>query len=1277
MEIKQNFFKGINRAISRSEFFDPDFFWSTQNARILQTGNLGEVVRIKGFTKISNELDNLSILYDIIRFGDHFLTFYKNTSNNFVVKIFDDELDLVSTFQYSDFDTDKGQLKQHDDTVFIAPHNKIIYKKEGSYFLRDFISNIPVIQTATTTQLAAKAQYSLSVNSSLPSGFTGEKAFAEIRVLQYNIPTNVEDSFKIVIGSDTSGLVGPFSNLGVSDFIDLIVAVINTDPVFTNKWTARRIENVIRIERVQVGSQYNDVTVNIIESNFIGVNRLRRIDGSGDGQIQITPTLLLVTDTRGGIDSNTIYGSATITIKDAIVTQPIQITNNDTPTQIATKFQTILEASDKVTNQYDVSRSGSTITIEAKVGGREYNTNLSITVNQGAGKLINLPSNFVSLTQTREGRDSSTTGTIKPNTKYWYKARYRFVDGHLTHTCSPILVDSGSVDPINVVFNVAGILDLDGTLPRLQVYRKEDNKEFFLIEEINLNNETIQSNQFIYVDDGLSNIEPLREEINIWTKSHQAQEVIDNKLVKGNLEYFDETNNISSNQFNFSLVAAGARDRDIAPYNSKLTMYVRPQYTDGTFGFFNRLNEVLIQDTNEKIRVQQTSLVTNPDKSVSKLNFYGRYLPFGEKQNVRFTSPEMITNNLGSIEDPLLFSTVTKILFGYKYVLTLGNSAGSGILTRIDGWSEGEIDFKVLGTLGTQSASISNNILTMTIHGEDFKYIPVAKYGNQTIWKLEIFEALKEAVSTGSLKLQLKSPRESGLSSVIDDDILTEQEVLVTGIQDTSIGSRTFNVEELIHQRFFAQAKIKVLMPPADNRIYLILEKSKLDEIDNPQINNYTYLGKQEQLTEQFHVIDVAEVGNVAFELLNFEKKDNAVFNVSNTALQYGDDDQFDIITGIQDAKYSLINRILTFEDNAIFLGAKANSVDGSPVVLDTTGFQHKRRSNIFYSVLASYNIYDTLILASSFNFNRTTFQNQLIWSSPLLEANYFSGGRNFSVVSFYNLPSENGEILDIISLGGNLYVFCERGVARLLVGETLTQQKSGNVFVDSSNFITKHIWIQENLNPIKQNSLIKAHNKIFYTTGEDVYEISDGIKNISLGVLNLDPSKNYFGTYVPSKNEYRLSDGTGTFVYNTKYEQWYGPFTYNPIKTIEIDNQIVSYINGLMQEDDGNTFNGTPYTTLIQSVGNDTEIGYFMKLYRKFYVNGDNLDTATLKYGKDYTELETKAFNEDYLKNGDYNFGIKNEEGNTQKIFWEIESQKEDFSLKGFKTLYSIRRRR
>lgn len=1318
MQIVQNFFDGINRAVSREEFFNPREFHSLTNARILESGNLGEIVRIKGFSQI-NALADLATVYDMALVNNSsvgtenlYLIFYKNTANTYTIKILDTDGTQVASFTYSsDIEpTNGGELKQHENTIFVSPHNKLIYGVNSNFFIKDFISNIPKITSIVNDDSGARATTAITINQGL-SGYGGSKSQGRIS-FGGGLTSSLIYNFRIVIdGVESNEIKGSFSS--ETKLLEATYNALNTTPALTSVWDFNNVvvtdlEGLVDTTRfIQITSREEGAEFNVpIElrngqpnpenGNNAGQATYKNITRGDIGSRNRTPITFFFYDMVGGTDPNNVFGSVRISLKDANVTQPIEITDTDTPITIATKLESILNKSRKIVDLYTVGRIGATVTVQAKLQGVEYTTDLILTVNDGTSRPINLPNDFYTVT-IGQGADAIPTGTIEANTHYWYKARFRYVDGHITKTCPENLVYTKGSNLVTVNFEITDV-DLDDTLPRLQVFRKKEGGEFFLIHEVNLNNATVIADTFGFVDIGYGEIETYADVENVWTKSHNTQEVMDNRYIKGNIKLFDENVTINPTQFTLSTLQpddAGydSTNRDVAPYNSKLTVYAQPQYTDGSLGYFNNVGTLDIDGQDEIPLIQQTTLIPSSEKTISELKFFGNYLPFGERKNLRFTTPEIITPNLESIEDPLLFSTTAKLFFGYKYILTKFNV----IYTAVQGWTKNSEDgLRKIGEIGNNGAEIKTDNgypkLFINIHGSRVSYIPYAVYvdgsvlGDNIAWKLESYDALQEAVSTGELKIQLKDTNIDGLSNTTNDDELTNIQVTVTSIEDFSENDGgKFN---LFTYNGLLNTSIKWLVPPKDNRLYLTLERSLLDEIDKSKLNSSSF-SVNETVVGGFSDLAVRVTGSLGFEILNFEKETDAVVDVTIKATQHGEEDSFEVYTEVDPAKYSLINRKLNVDNTAIYFGSKLNQVDVSPVLLDTTGFRYRTRSSLFYSTLTPYNIYEKIVKESDFNFVRQDFANQIIWSSPLQDANYFSGGRNFAYTNFYNVPTENGQIIDIFSLAGNLYVFCEKGVARLLVGETLTQQKSGQLFVDSTNFITKHLWMMENMSPIKKGSIAKYEGSLYFTDGTDVYRVGgDGVENISLGVLNLTESDNYVGTIVKKYDEYRLANLTTgeTFVYNTKFKKWYGPHTYTPKKTVEIGGAIVSYDDALIKEDVGNTFAGTSYMTVIQSVGNDTETGAIDKTYRKFYISMDGdktngyMNNTTLKYGKDFTNLESVSMDDATkvrIKNNKYNVGIKNSKGNSKKIYWDVETTNDGFRLKGFRTAYMFRRRR
>jgi len=1336
MEIKESFFKGINRAISRDEFFDPDFFYTIQNARLLESGRIGEIVRIKGFEKITNELDDLDTLYDMIRICSclltnpipYFVVYYKDISGNYVIKVFDQVGDLEQTFTYtSDVEPVVGSLQQHEDSIFIAPHNKVLYEAEGDFYFTDFISTVTKIDDISLDVINANsAIYDITVKETL-DGIDGTPAEGFIKINRNNIPQGVTATFKVSI----DGVESIERTIDGSRWKSLIAAsihyAIQNTPAYDGVWTSRLGADSVTIVSETTGSDKNDIEIDIVGSDYIRVenisdgyfidaptsNWIDNVQDHGDGItsarfnmdfVESSKTTFTVHNTRGGTDGDNLAGSLNVILKDAIATDIITIVDTDTVEDIAEKLELILKGSTPVTERYNVERitnpdpeisTQDTIRLTARAPGKKYNTDVVISINSFGNVVIELPVDFFEVNEVQKGSDNTITGTLEPYTHYWYTARLRYVDGHITNTCPPRLIESGPNGFISVLFDV-DVEDLDGTRPRLQIFRKKETEGFFLIEEVDLDEKTITNGQFEYIDNGRSRIEPLVEAIPIWTKQHRTQEVIDNRLVKGNVEYFNEEYKVDPEDFTVGIEAiTDDLERDVAPYNSRAQVYFRPQYKDGTLGFFTEIDNVEIPDESNEISVKQNFEITTPEKEISKLKFYGKYLPFGEEQNLDFNSIEIQTPNLGGIADPLQFPTQTKIFFGYKYISVVERGSVRMGFTSVEGWNvdydDGPLRFlgnvRDAGTARNSGLALeADGRLSAYIHGSIQSYVPVARHviidefvpQVTTVYKLESYDAIVDAVSTGELYSRLVRGNRDAFSEVVSDDKIKDLRVKVTGIDDKTFGNDEFKVVT-IYNISFAEGfnKKESLLTPTDCRLYLTLENSILDEIDNKQLNEWDFKRTPPENSREID-LKLRTVGRLAFTLINFREQEPASFNESETRVIKTEGGDYDLID-YTPAKYLLINRELGEGDQVIYLGVKENKVDLDPVTFDTTGFRFNLRSNLIYSRLAEYNIYETPTKESDFNFHRTKYKNQIIWSNPLLDANFFSGGRNFSVENFYNVPSEYGQILEVYSLSGNLYVFCQRGVALVLVGESLTQQKSGQVFVNNEDFITKHVWVLENLNRIRSESIIKTERAIYFTDTRDVYKVSsDSIENISLGVLDLEEG-NYTATLVNKFNEYRLSnlDTNETFVYNYDHGVWYGPHTYVPHKTIEINNTIYSYKDGIIKEDIGNTFDGVPYDTVLQSVGNDTEVGAIDKTYRKFYFALDGENNTQFKYGKDYDELVINNIQNIIKKNGYYNQGIINTEGNTKKIYWELSSNNEDFALKGFRTGYTFRRRR
>ena len=387
MEIRESFFKGVNRAMKRSEFHDPDFFWSTQNARVLQDGRIGEVVRINGYTKVNTELDDVQTLYDMVAFKDYFIAFYYD-GTVYRIKIFDNAGTLDTSLSYSSTTTPEwGQLKQYDNTIFIAPHNKIVYFDGTNFFLKDFVSDNTKIDSLSVDETGATAAVNTVTIGNTISAYGGRKARGIIKVKRNTLPDNVSDTFQLVIGPDTSDDI----TISLQSTVLLrysIAFAVNNSAAFSGKWTAEVSGEDVIIYAASIGTASNDVEISFTNLTYFKSENISdgytlgdggwtfdpRTEqtkdgitiiggGSAGGTADETKTAFFIQNTFGGLDSNTVVGALTVTLRDGIATGEITINSTDTTTDIATKIESILNASTDVTEDYTISRTTNVITI--------------------------------------------------------------------------------------------------------------------------------------------------------------------------------------------------------------------------------------------------------------------------------------------------------------------------------------------------------------------------------------------------------------------------------------------------------------------------------------------------------------------------------------------------------------------------------------------------------------------------------------------------------------------------------------------------------------------------------------------------------------------------------------------------------------------------------------------------------------------------------------------------------------------------------------------------
>lgn len=292
---KQQFLKGINRRFSRKDSISPEFFWTLQNARIYSRGDTGKVVRIKGYEKFNNSDTDYSKTLDIISFRDKFVVFYEDveTSGKFWVDVLDLEGNVRFSDSYVDRATTTGQLTQTENTVYIAPHNKILFFNGEEWFLSDFIPTVPDV-LASADGAGTPAEGSIEMLTGAVETSEGSKATGRIEVLKNNIPIGQEHTWTIEIGGKTSNPITTHykdsesdiamdiyqacSNSPISDDYDLYYyfGSVSTDMIFTPG------PPVVRFVKKTVGYSTDVFTIDS-EFNIVGDDKTGGSTGGGSG----------------------------------------------------------------------------------------------------------------------------------------------------------------------------------------------------------------------------------------------------------------------------------------------------------------------------------------------------------------------------------------------------------------------------------------------------------------------------------------------------------------------------------------------------------------------------------------------------------------------------------------------------------------------------------------------------------------------------------------------------------------------------------------------------------------------------------------------------------------------------------------------------------------------------------------------------------------------------------------------------------------------------------
>lgn len=1288
-QIQTNFLKGVDRRSSREDSLSPEGWWTLQNARILQRGETGKVERIKGFTKFNNNAVSYSDVLDIKAYLNFYIVYYRTSSGNFSVDVFDENGDVGGrNFTFTGIDDTDGKLIVSNETIYLSPHNKVLYYDEGTWTLEDYISSIPKITNITTDGGGSAFQANINVTSGA-SGISAKKSFSKITITRNNVPSGETDQF--IFRVTDSGTYQKDSASITVDYTDnrnqIATKIKNaiSGSVIENDWEvldtfngAETSDRSFFLVAKSAGVTWNGYDVSLSGSSYsieddkdFRSGRFRdthnvNVDSNYNRRYDSLNSTIVASPTSGGRDAITSLSPITINISASTnrSADTTNIVSTDTATDIATKIETALAG---VLRYYNVTRSTSTVTITAKSDGAEYDAEISLSTVDG--DISDIFSHSVNIVQ--QGLDSNIFSGLGSYVNYWYKVRYRYLDGHVTSSTLPTYVNSGANE--NIILSIDNTdEDIDGTYPQIEIYRKRKDSEFFLI---NREKPTTQSYQF--TDDGKTNIEPINEKNNIWLKKYNTQEIVDNYLIRANLQYFEEDYSIGD--FSLAVTNASVEDNFVFPSGQKVKLYVRPKYEDGTIGFHKEIGTININTFGKKIQLTQgPTLVNNVDKGVSKLGVYADFQPFGNYENTTFKSFEFTNRNMPTIGDQNDYPVNSRTFFGFKYLKLKSVDTGYGIFTRLGNWDTSDTDDPI--ETEVQVGSINNTLPPDNFSFGGFNYIQVKKAGGEAIYKIDFLQALKDAISTQELYVSIIGTSVGGVERTRTRN--NQQPTENINIEDTSILDAEVQVNALLDNVGGLDVnKDGNLILPEDTKLYLEFTDSVYDKLDIP-INDY---GIKRDYSDYNYVVffninrnlkEIFQFSNISFKLLNFFEETSAIKKEERT-----DNVGFTATTNViwNEPIYNLqARKKLRNLGGVIYLGDIDNT--SQTTVLQNTGFKDLESDHLNYAYLQNHNIYEDVIQETSININRSEYSTQLVWTDPLVEGNLYSGGRNVRPESFLTIAGDKGDILDIVSIFRRLYVFCENGVAQVNVGQIVTEQGGGQMFVDTSQVLTNYSWIADNLKNVKKNSIIKHNNAIYFTDGYDVYRISNGIENLTAGKIDLNVDAAYTAFINSKHNEYILCDQTNNISWSFGMEggHWQGPHTFSAGKGSSIQETTVTQYNGdLVEHNSGNTFNGTPYTTILQNTANDTKIGFYDKNFRKFYIG--NVGSGTLKYYKDITELTppSKSLSSAIEKNGYKHIGIQPSEQNTKQLFWDIESTDSAFELYDMSLSFNIRQKR
>jgi len=1324
--IEYDFTKGINRR-SPVEFARPNELYTAQNARINARGDMGYVNRKKGYTPYAYSQGTDPVYdykYDMIEYQNFVILFWadrNDTSGSDVAT----HLTIKSVDNASPFLLDKswyaplqvfGKLTLQENTIYVSPFNKQLNYIGGSWLLNDFISVTPSFVFNVSAN-GSFATGSLQITNDI-SGVPTAATFV-VTVTANNIPGSTQETWHLTVGGTSTSDIVSWDTDTVDDIANEIVTAAG---VLAN-WTAVA---TLTTDPSAPANPY--VTFTYTTTGTVGNGIITTATGNTDVTISISGS------SSGGVgDTDGTMGPVRVTIGSLVdVTTTTHFNTGDTKAIVAQDVVNTLNADGNFTSYYKATYTPGSdiINYTSKIKDTIYNVPITFYPQ------------YTQLTSVVNGMSGATYpgGNLESDTNYWYKMAYVYVDGHITKTCNPKLFKTTSAQKI-ITISIDVAIDLDGSYCAVQIYRKKEDGQFYLIDKILPSGVT--NGAFDYVDNGKPELGDLKEQEYVWDSSHKTQAVVADRLVRGNITY--PTRNNDYTLLETTPVVDNNLTKNVLPRNATIDIFAQARFNDGTLDYHHFLRTIGSSNDIKRVQVKQTGLLND----AKEISFYARnkFAPVNSK--LQFGCPEIYNINLPSVAtSDLAPASQDKpsnphLFLGFKHIVrAVVSHDGDNNLTGdywhatpnwdwdtdIGGGDTWDSYFnKEMIEQGTMSSGYDQlatalpETITVNLFGVDVLYERIA-YSHPNLdpngtghtldvfigaYKLAMFDSIQRAVAAATLKIKMVSNQVSGaLSSTKNNSEYLNTEFTVQSILDTSSNQSELRANgdgaSDTPANMITHTKIGV---PDNNRVYAVLDAASVfSAIDNVDINsgvsktnlddgiNYPF---QDDFT---HVYPYTLNAKLIFEFVNL-----AMLQSPQLDAYTGTDSTTDGGLYTYDAqpaswsyvkyKYNTVfytvNILAQLNDSTlIYLGTKPNQIDSGYNDLDEYGFTANSISGLSIDTPNDENVYTTLISETDFKQFTTEHSNLLIWGEKIVLDSQSSGIRNFTFSNFKNISNVYGEIVDIRAHNRKLIVFCKRGVAIVNVGERLTQQASGSVYVESSLFLTDYFWPLKNLNSIQRRSIKAFAGNLFFTDGTDVFmiETSGQPKNISNGLIQLSLSANGYctGAIDPYNKTYNVSDDTQTWIYSIETGQWYGPFTYR--EGISAHYQKSRYFvpeaeNILMLDEQGNTISSggvtSRNTTIIESVANDLGNLYIDKQFKRFYLDveydaTDITGSFTFSYSLDRVTWETvdimARLSAGTLSviNGNILIGIANSQQIGKQIFWKLQTTLNNFVLQG-----------